>query len=75
MGTTVGLEPLVILLDPDLVIFVQKQRHVAIRSGPSARDASPRALNANMAQNRRNPKNLLSRTVILPWIFRITKQI
>ncbi|KAK4865397.1 hypothetical protein LT330_009508 [Penicillium expansum] len=47
MDTIVGPEALVILLDPDPVIFAQKRRHVAIRSGPSARDASPRALNAN----------------------------
>lgn len=64
MGTIVDLEASVILLDQDLVFFVQKRRPVAIKSGPSARDAPPRALNASMAQSRRNLKSLLSRTAI-----------
>lgn len=65
MDTTVGPEAFVILLDPDPVIFAQNRRHVAIRSGPSARDASPRALNASMGQSRPNLKDQVSRTATL----------
>jgi hypothetical protein len=65
MDTIVGLEELKKFLGLDLVFIVQERRRVAIRSGPNARGAKLRALNAIISQSRPNPEDQAFRTAVL----------